>query len=263
MNAEEAASLGIVLSFFLLLGLEAVKPARAYPKRRLWRVRGVAQLLLIGGLATALPLVLPVAWLERHRLMNGNGLGLVGGTVVGYAAVSFVSYLWHRATHRFDVLWRGFHQLHHAPQRLDMAGATVFHPLDIAMYMTLSTVVTTLVLGLSPEAAAATAFVAQFYAYFQHLNVKTPQWLGWVIQRPEAHFVHHQRDVHGFNYADLPVWDLLFGTFVNPKDFGTEEVGFPTPADGQYGAMLLLKDVSGAVGTRGPGAPAPARAETA
>lgn len=244
MNAEDLAGLGIVLSFFLLLGLEAWRPARAYPGRKLWRVRGTVQLFLIGGLSAVIPLVLPMAWLEQHRLLNGTGLGLVGGTLVGYLCVSFVSYAFHRATHRFDFLWRGFHQLHHAPQRLDMAGATVFHPLDIAGYMVLSTLTTTLVLGLSPEAAAATAFVAQFYAYFQHLNVKTPQWLGYVIQRPEAHFVHHQRDVHGFNYADLPVWDLLFGTFQNPRDFGAQEVGFASPADGRYGAMLLMQNVS-------------------
>jgi sterol desaturase/sphingolipid hydroxylase (fatty acid hydroxylase superfamily) len=31
--------------------------------------------------------------------------------------------------------------------------------------------------------------------------------------------VHHQEGVHSFNYADLPVWDMLFGTFRNPRHF--------------------------------------------
>lgn len=111
---------------------------------------------------------------------------------------------------------------------------------------------TTLVLGLDPAAAAATAFVAQFYASFQHLNVRTPRWLGYLIQRPESHFVHHARGVHGFNYADLPLWDLLFGTFRNPARFGAGEVGFEAPADGRYGAMLAFRDVSDGVGTQAP-----------
>ncbi len=75
---------------------------------------------------------------------------------------------------------------------------------------------TTLVLGLDPVAAAATGYIAAFYGYFQHMNIRTPRWLGFIIQRPEAHCVHHQRDVHAYNYGDLPVWDMLFGTFRNP-----------------------------------------------
>lgn len=252
MTADDLSAVGVVLTFLVLLVVESVWPARQYPTLRWWRVRGVIQLVLIGGLATAVPLVLPVEWLKAHRLLDGSGLGLVGGTVVGYLVVSFVSYVWHRATHRFDVLWQGFHQLHHAPSRLDMAGATVFHPFDIAMYMVLSTVTTTLVLGLTPEAAAATSFVAQFYAYFQHLNVRTPRWLGTLIQRPESHFVHHEKGVHRYNYADLPVWDMIFGTFKNPPDFGTGDVGFDEPAAHRYGAMLLFRNVSQSVGTQSP-----------
>jgi sterol desaturase/sphingolipid hydroxylase (fatty acid hydroxylase superfamily) len=147
-------------------------------------------------------------------------------------------------------MWRTFHQLHHAPQRLDMGGAALFHPLETVAFVTLSTVTTTFVLGLRPEAAALIGFVAQFYAFFQHLNVKTPHWLGYFIQRPESHFVHHQRDVHAYNYGDLPIWDLLFGTFKNPRTFGNGDVGFSEPADRRYGAMLGFRDVSHGVGTR-------------
>ena len=78
---------------------------------------------------------------------------------------------------------------------------------------------TTLVLGLDPVAAALTGYIAAFYGYFQHMNIRTPRWLGYLIQRPEAHCIHHQRDVHAYNYGDLPVWDMLFGTFRNPASF--------------------------------------------
>jgi hypothetical protein len=43
---------------------------------------------------------------------------------------------------------------------------------------------------------------------------------------------------------------MLFGTFKNPAEYGPGEVGFESPADGRYGAMLLTRDVSESVGTR-------------
>ena len=52
---------------------------------------------------------------------------------------------------------------------------------------------------------------------FQHANIRTPGWLGYIIQRPEQHCVHHERGVHAFNYANLPLWDMVFGTFKNPR----------------------------------------------
>ena len=75
------------------------------------------------------------------------------------------------------------------------------------------------------------------------MNIRTPLWLGYFIQRPEAHCIHHQRDVHAFNYGDLPVWDMLFGTYRNPAAFeGT--VGFDLPATDRLGAMLAFVDVN-------------------
>src|SRR5690606_31987168 len=134
---------------------------------------------------TMLPLLLPKEWLVGHRLLDGTALGTVGSALLGYAVVSLVNYAWHRAAHRYGFLWRTLHQMHHAPQRLDMGGAAIFHPFEIAVFVLLSTVTTTLVLGLSPEAAAVTGFIAQFYSFFQHANIRTPRWLGYLIQRPK------------------------------------------------------------------------------
>jgi sterol desaturase/sphingolipid hydroxylase (fatty acid hydroxylase superfamily) len=143
-------------------------------------------------------------------------------------------------------MWRLFHQIHHSPQRVDMSGAALFHPLETIVFLLIGALVTTLVLGLDPVAAALTGYIAAFYGYFQHMNIRTPQWLGYIIQRPEAHCIHHQRDVHAFNYGDLPVWDMLFGTFRNPAGF-EGEVGFDQPATKRFGAMLGFVDVNEAV----------------
>jgi sterol desaturase/sphingolipid hydroxylase (fatty acid hydroxylase superfamily) len=106
--------------------------------------------------------------------------------------------------------------------------------------------VTVIVLGLDPLAAALVGYVAAFYGMFQHWNVRTPRWLGYLIQRPEAHCEHHRLGVHADNYGDLPVWDLLFGTFRNPDRF-EGRCGFETPADRRVWSMLAWRDVNAPV----------------
>ena len=70
--------------------------------------------------------------------------------------------------------------------------------------------------------------------------MRTPQWLGYLIQRPESHCVHHRMGVHYYNYADLPFWDMLFGTFRNPRQF-MGECGFEGGADLRMGAIFALR----------------------
>ena len=103
--------------------------------------------------------------------------------------------------------------------------------------------VTVIVLGLDPVAAALVGYVAAFHGMFQHWNVRTPRWLGYFIQRPEAHCEHHRLGVHANNFGDLPLWDLLFGSFRNPTSFDGE-CGFAAPADRRMLAMLAWRDVN-------------------
>ncbi len=44
--------------------------------------------------------------------------------------------------------------------------------------------------GLAPEAAFLAVAWQAFSGVFQHGNIRTPTWLGYLIQRPEAHAVH-------------------------------------------------------------------------
>ncbi|MCP5472345.1 MAG: sterol desaturase family protein [Sinobacteraceae bacterium] len=69
------------------------------------------------------------------------------------------------------------------------------------------------------------------------------QWLGYIVQRPESHSLHHARGIHRYNYSDLPLWDVVFGTFRNPKDF-MPEAGFDGASSAQIGQMLLFRDIA-------------------
>lgn len=143
-------------------------------------------------------------------------------------------------------MWRLGHQMHHAPESLDAFGALYSHPFDTFCFGTLSSFVFFPLLGLRLEAGVLSALFLTFNAMFQHANIKTPQWLGYIIQRPESHGIHHQRGIHAFNYSDLPLWDIVFGTFRNPATFSAE-VGFDFGASQQIPALLLGREVSGAI----------------
>jgi len=69
----------------------------------------------------------------------------------------------------------------------------------------------------STEAAVLVLYLTFFLAVFQLANIHPPQWLGYFVQRPESHSRHHGRRIHRDNYSDLPVFDLIFGTFSNPS----------------------------------------------
>ncbi|NGY03733.1 sterol desaturase family protein [Solimonas terrae] len=243
MDAVDLFGLLIPVTFFVMLAAEARWPARAFPPRRGWRWLGIGFLFLLAAASSFVPLLLPTPWMTTHRLIDGSDLGIGAGIVVGWIVLSFCNYLWHRNVHRVDWLWRGFHQMHHSADRVDIAGSAIFHPLEMVVFVTISTTVTTLILGLQPVAAAAVGYVAAFYSIFQHWNVRTPVWLGYWIQRPESHCLHHERGVQNFNYADFPLWDLLFGTFRNLPDW-QGDAGFGEPASRQYGAMLVWRDVN-------------------
>jgi sterol desaturase/sphingolipid hydroxylase (fatty acid hydroxylase superfamily) len=243
MTTVDLIGLLVPVTYLFMLAVEARWPARRFPERRGWRWIGVGFLLLTGTVATVVPLLVDPVWAASHRWMDGTRLGVVGGAVLGYVVLSGVSYAYHRTVHSVPLLWRLTHQIHHSPQRIDISGSMLFHPIEMVIQVLLQLFVTVVVLGLDPLAAALTGYVAAFYALFQHWNVHTPRWLGYLIQRPEAHCEHHRLGVHAMNYGDLPIWDLLLGTFRNPRHF-EGRCGFESPLDRQFGAMIALRDVN-------------------
>jgi sterol desaturase/sphingolipid hydroxylase (fatty acid hydroxylase superfamily) len=240
-------------TYLAMLAIERRWPARTFPPRAGWQWLGAGFLVLSLAIGTALPLFLPVDWMAEHRLVDGTKLGVVGGALVGFLVLELFVYAWHRSAHELRFMWRAFHQIHHSPQRVDIPGALVFHPLESAAYTIIPLVATVLVLGLDPLAAAITGYLFAFAGFFQHWNVRTPVWMGYVLQRPESHCVHHRKGMHYYNFADLPLWDMLFGTFRNPRQF-MGECGFEDGADRRLGAMLGFADVNAALygpGSRG------------
>jgi len=250
MDAVDILGLMVPVTWLVFLVAEKLWPAREFPPRKGWPWIGVAFLVMVSTISVVLPLLIPAAWLDAHRWLDGTRLGVVGGTLVGFLVLELVTYAWHRSAHTFDVLWRGFHQMHHSPRRVDIPGALVFHPLEVVVQVVLQLFVTVIALGLDPLAAALVGYVFGFYGLFQHWNVRTPRWLGYVIQRPESHCVHHRLGLHYYNFADFPPIDMLFGTFRNPREFHGE-CGFDAGGDRRLPAIFAFADVNASL--YGPG----------
>ena len=131
----------------------------------------------------------------------------------------------------------------HSAERLDTYGAFFFSPMDMIGFTIVGSVCFALIMGLTPQAITIIILVTNFLAIFQHANIKTPYWLGYLIQRPESHTVHHAQGIHKHNYSDLPIFDILFGTFFNPKTY-EHQTGFYPGASDRISDMLLFRNIS-------------------
>jgi sterol desaturase/sphingolipid hydroxylase (fatty acid hydroxylase superfamily) len=230
----------LLLPAFLVLDL--VHQGHRWTATRFWRLRA----LLVSGAVVGLSIGVATFWgthLAGHSLLHLSGLGTWAGALVGVLVYELGHYTYHRFAHKNDTLWRWAHQMHHSAESLDAFGANYLSPIDTIAFTSISSLVFFPLLGLSTGAGVIGTLFLAFNAVFQHANLNTPRWIGYIVQRPESHSLHHGRGVHAHNYADLPIIDMLFGTFCNPREH-REEVGFWNGASARLGAMLIGRDVS-------------------
>jgi sterol desaturase/sphingolipid hydroxylase (fatty acid hydroxylase superfamily) len=238
----DVAMLAAMLGFVLFLVQDALRPARRYAPVKRWRAKGV----LFAVLAVVLNVTVPMAvvpLIGGASLLPGAALGTARGFAVGLLVSELAAYWVHRACHEVGFLWRWVHQVHHSAERFDTYGAFFFHPNEILMQIGLSLLVSGALLGLTPEAAGLVGAASFSMAWFQHANIRTPRALGWIVQRPENHGVHHARGVHTGNFGNLSIWDQVFGTFSNPAE-APGLAGFYDGSSRRMKEMLLGKDVS-------------------
>jgi sterol desaturase/sphingolipid hydroxylase (fatty acid hydroxylase superfamily) len=172
------------------------------------------------------------AFAARSLLDLGARLPPWQGAVLAYLVSTLVYYGWHRLRHESPFFWRFCHQLHHSPRRIEALTSFYKHPLEFVANSLLSAGIAYGLCGLSVEGAGLFTFLCAAAEFFYHLNVRTPRWVGWFVQRPEMHRIHHEAGRHAGNYGDLPLWDMIFGTYENPDRARAEAVvcGF-APAD--------------------------------
>ncbi len=223
--------------------LERMVPGWPLPAVRTWPTR----VLLINGVQLGVVLLAGITWerwLSSASLFHLSAhLGPVAGGLGAYFIATFVFYWWHRWRHEHDWLWRGFHQIHHSAQRLEVITSFYKHPGEMIANSIIGSLLVYATLGLSPEAGAVYTLCTALGEFFYHTNVKTPRWVGYVFQRPEMHRIHHQYGRHKNNYGDITWWDMLFGTYENPRHW-VHTCGFDGDKEQRLLHMLACRDVN-------------------
>ncbi|MDI9244266.1 sterol desaturase family protein [Marinobacter sp. CHS3-4] len=234
---EYSLALAAVLFVF-----ERLKPGSQVESSVGWYVRA----LLINLLQLAV-LVVGVftwnRWFESASIfaLKDSVPAWIGG-FLAYFVFTFLFYWWHRWKHSSNLLWRLFHQLHHSPRRIEVLAANYLHPLDTASGLILGSFICSALLGLGVEGVAWYSLYLSCMSYFIHANIRVPHWIGYVIQTPQMHRRHHKFGKHDTNYSDIVWWDMLFGTYENPKT-PCEQCGFTKDREEQVLGMLAFRDV--------------------
>ena len=235
-------SIVVYVIFGGLLLWETFFPARQLPKINFWKLRGITFFVFYMLFTTYIPLVWD-DFFASYQLLDFSTYNMVIQVVLGVFLFELVQYGWHISMHKSDFLFRVSHQIHHSAERLDVPSSFMFSINDMIGLSLVGSVSFALVIGLTPQAITIVILVLTFMGIFQHANINTPRWLGYIIQRPESHTVHHAKGIHAHNYTDLPIIDMLFGTFKNPTSY-EHETGYYLGASSRVWDMLRFKDVT-------------------
>lgn len=233
----------LVAIALILILIERRLPAEELPQVRAWLPRmmtlNLAQALIVLAAGVSWDL-----WFQKasiFTLSNHMPVWLQG--FLAYFISTFIFYWWHRYRHESMFFWNLCHQIHHSASRIEVLTSFYKHPVEIIINSIISSALVYGILGCSIPAGAVYTILIAVAEYFYHHNLKTPHAVGYLIQRPESHRIHHKRGYHTKNFADLPIWDMMFGTFSNPKD-KVHNCGFKPELEDRFEDMLLFQNVT-------------------
>lgn len=255
MDAELAESFhlykgaGVVTSLLLIAGAQLLVPNRLSLGAviRNWQVN--APLALID--TVTLTLICGACVCTWAVTVRASGIGLFEAAALPYwtqvpttvIVLDLVAYLWHRANHRWAVLWR-FHAVHHSDIRFEASTAFRFHPGELLISMGVRLAVVTLT-GLPVLGLIAFEVLYAFCNLLVHSDIRITRWLerriGWLFITPSLHRLHHSErpELHDTNFGTiLSVWDRLWRTFLDGGSDTPVTLGLP----GQDGRVLALRE---------------------
>jgi exosortase len=207
-------------------------------------------LLVLGSVISGL--VVPIGMVgftsvQPPGLMTRHGWPMALQIVATFLALDLWQYWQHRLYHQVPLLWRA-HLVHHSDTRIDVTTAERHHPFELVASTAL-TMLLIFALGLPAVGVAVYLLSATVVGLCSHANLRPPlaldRFMRKLIVTPPLHAVHHSEFIAqtNSNYASvLPVWDLLFGTYVDPEDSPVTRFGleyFHEPRDTSLGRVLL------------------------
>jgi sterol desaturase/sphingolipid hydroxylase (fatty acid hydroxylase superfamily) len=222
VNWTIAAPIIIVAGALVIIGLERLRP---YDHQPLWRP-GLAVDLIGYALFQSAVLSFVINGLVR-AIDNATGAshhGVVSDWPFAAQVALFVVthdfyiYWFHRAQHRFPILWR-LHEAHHSALQVDWLAGARSHALEIVINQTVE-VSAMVLLGASPDVMLCKGAISVVWGMWIHANIDVHTgWLQRIINGPEVHRWHHAIDYKppGKNFATkFAFWDYLFRTVDRP-----------------------------------------------
>ncbi|MHC4745282.1 MAG: sterol desaturase family protein, partial [Planctomycetota bacterium] len=206
------------LFFGTLLLTEQIAPLRnrkrPFLQRFFLNMTLSAVVFLAGSVAVRSTALLTSKW------ATDNGFGILPllslpkwtRVAVGILLMDLTFYYWHRANHRFPLLWR-FHNMHHIDPDMDVSTSFRFHFVEI-LYSTAFRFLQILLLGVAPLTYVVYETIFACCTMFHHSNVRLPlrfeRLLNKAIVTPRMHGIHHSavRNETNSNYSVVfRCWD--------------------------------------------------------
>ena len=202
---------------------ETASPLRRRMQRRRDRLRVNGAMIGLAFITLRLAFVPAVLWVAgraveyRLGLLQVLPLPAVIGGLVGFLALDYTTWAWHRLNHHVPILWR-FHSVHHTDLDLDASTSFRFHVGELLLaivYRSMQVVV----LGAGPWLVVAYEIVLDASTAFHHSNWRLStvleRGLIRVIVTPRMHGIHHsiiERETNSNWSSILTWWDRLHGT---------------------------------------------------
>ncbi|WP_020408958.1 sterol desaturase family protein [Hahella ganghwensis] len=194
-----------VAFFVFFVVLERIKGIR-----KIDRADGYAKIWM---LVNTFALVWANLWVTLYLdLLNPVQFNWQDG-IVFYLVYSFTNYWVHRVKHSNRWFWKYIHRFHHSPSHMETSVAFYKHPIEYAAN-TFVIVSLAVMMDASIDTIVMALVIEGCLECYHHSNIRTPdrvRWIGYIIQTPEMHLVHHEYGRHRYNYVAF-LWDTVFGT---------------------------------------------------
>ena len=222
MPSYLAVPITVVVGALAIIALERRWP---YDRQRFWRrgfagdligyavVQSAVLSVVINGLVRAID---AATGASRHGLVSQWPFAAQLALFV--VTHDFYIYWFHRAQHRFGVLWR-LHEAHHSAREIDWLAGSRSHALEIVINQTVE-VAAMVLLGASTDVMLWKGAISVLWGMWIHANIDVRTGpLQYVLNGPEVHRWHHAIDYvpPGKNFGTkFAFWDYLFGTVDRP-----------------------------------------------
>lgn len=208
-----------ILAFFFLLAVEKKKPYRQFSAKTYKEsfVTNTTAFLVNNVILTVLrasSLFFVAQQFSSYGLLSHLDDGLIKG-IIAFAFFDLAIYVWHRASHKYEWLWR-FHKIHHSDKSFNVSTGFRFHVFDLLLEIVYKCAFV-IVIGVNAYLVLSIEIIELFFIFFHHANIQVPKEneISQFIITPSLHRTHHStlRSEHDSNYGIvLSIWDKMFNT---------------------------------------------------